>query len=72
MDEDALDLEAVKAFVQAWQQEHLNKLDPASRLLLYEKLFADVIPPFLLGHVKKAKRAMIWDAVLTIRTVLLT
>ena len=53
MDEETLDLEAVKAFVQAWQQEHLNKLDPASALLLYS--VADVIPPFLLGHVKKAE-----------------
>ena len=32
----------------------------------------DVLPAFLVGHVKKAKRAMIWDAVVTIRTVMLT
>ena len=72
MKEDALDLAAVKGFVQAWLRENVSHLDPEQRLQKYEELFSDVMPSFLLGHVKKAKRAVIWDAIVTIKTVLLT
>ena len=70
--EDARELPAVQAAVQAWQREKFDSASERQQLRMYRELLGDVLPPFLVGHVKKATRAMIWDAVLTIRTVMLT
>ena len=70
--EDACELPAVQAAVRAWQREKFDCASERQQLRMYRELLRDVLPPFLVGHVKKAKRAMIWDAVVTIRTVLLT
>ena len=64
------DPEAVKALMRIWVQEHLTHLDPEVRLKKYEELFVEVMPQFLAGHVKKARSAMIWDAVLTKKRVM--
>ena len=65
MNEDGLDLEAAQAMVREWIEENVSTLDLQEQAKLYEEFFSGVMPPFLLGHVKKAKRAMVWDALLT-------
>ena len=55
--EKTREVAAVKQQTRTWRAELFDRHDEQEQLRMYRELVNDVLPPFLVGHVKKAKRA---------------
>merc|ERR1712185_633273 len=60
----------VQQQTRTWRAETFDRHDEQEQLRMYRELVNDVLPSFLAEHVKTKAHAMIWDALMTIKTVL--
>ena len=68
--EKTREVAAVQQQTRTWRAELFDRHDEQEQLRMYRELVNDVLPPFLADHVKSKRSAMIWDALMTIKTVL--
>ena len=66
------DIAAAKELTERWYEETFECSDEKEQLRRLKQFVVEVLPPHLVGHVKVKESASIWDALMTIRTVLLT
>ena len=57
---------------QTWRRAIFDRLDEEEQLRMYRELINEVLLPLLASFVKSRASAFLWDAQMTIRTVLLT
>ena len=70
--EYVIEVPSVQELVKAWRRELFDHLTLEEQNKRYKELVCDVLPKLLAEHVKATRRALIWDSVATLRTMLLT
>ena len=66
----AREVAAVQQLTRSWRAETFDCHDEQEQNEMYRELVNDLLPPILANHVRTRRRAMIWDALMTIKTVL--